>query len=46
MKHLSDISDEDITGLEIPTGQPIVYDFENDGISGIVPGERYYLKDS
>ena len=46
VKHLSDISDEDITGLEIPTGQPIVYDFENDGISGIVPGERYYLKDS
>lgn len=46
VKHLSKISDEDITGLEIPTGQPIVYDFENDGISGLVPGERYYLKDS
>ena len=46
VKHLSDISDDDITDLEIPTGQPIVYDFENDGISGIVPGERYYLKDS
>ena len=46
VKHLSNISDDDITDLEIPTGQPIVYDFENDGISGIVPGERYYLKDS
>ncbi|QFT76266.1 2,3-diphosphoglycerate-dependent phosphoglycerate mutase [Erythrobacter sp. THAF29] len=46
VKHLSDISDEDITGLEIPTGQPIIYDFENDGVSGLVPGERYYLKDS
>ncbi|MBV7265676.1 2,3-diphosphoglycerate-dependent phosphoglycerate mutase [Erythrobacter ani] len=42
VKHLSNISDEDITGLEIPTGQPIVYDFDHD----MVPGERYYLKDS
>ena len=46
VKHLSGISDDDITGLEIPTGQPIIYDFENDGVSGLVPGERYYLKDS
>jgi len=42
VKHLSDISDDDITGLEIPTGQPIVYDFGED----MAPGERYYLKDS
>ncbi|MEB3416248.1 2,3-diphosphoglycerate-dependent phosphoglycerate mutase [Alteriqipengyuania sp. WL0013] len=42
VKHLSDISDDDITGLEIPTGQPIVYDFD----AGMQPGERYYLKDS
>jgi len=42
VKHLSQISDEDITGLEIPTGQPIVYDFSDD----MVPGERYYLKES
>ncbi len=42
VKHLSQISDEDITGLEIPTGQPIIYDFDNN----MVPGERYYLKDS
>ncbi|QIG54307.1 2,3-diphosphoglycerate-dependent phosphoglycerate mutase [Altererythrobacter sp. BO-6] len=42
VKHLSDISDEDITELEIPTGQPIIYDFDN----AMVPGERYYLKDS
>ena len=41
VKHLSNISDEDITGLEIPTGQPIVYDF--DGAQ--VVGERRYLKD-
>ncbi len=42
VKHLSNISDEDITGLEIPTGQPIIYDFDEN----MVPGERYYLKDS
>ena len=42
VKHLSQISDEDITGLEIPTGQPIIYDFDDE----MVPGERYYLKDS
>ena len=43
VKHLSGISDEDITGLEIPTGQPIIYDFGDD----LRPsGERYYLKDA
>ena len=42
VKHLSGISDADITDLEIPTGQPIVYEFE-----GAAPsGERYYLKDA
>jgi 2,3-bisphosphoglycerate-dependent phosphoglycerate mutase len=30
IKYLSDISDEDIVGLEIPTGQPIVYDLADD----------------
>lgn len=43
VKHLSNISDDDITGLEIPTGQPIVYEFGDD----LRPmGERYYLKDA
>ena len=42
VKHLSNISDDEITGLEIPTGQPIIYEFE--GASPV--GERYYLKDS
>ncbi len=41
VKHLSRISDDEITGLEIPTGQPIVYDFD----SSMTPGERHYLKD-
>jgi 2,3-bisphosphoglycerate-dependent phosphoglycerate mutase len=39
---LSGISDEDITGLEIPTGQPIVYDLDGDLK---VKRERYYLAD-
>jgi 2,3-bisphosphoglycerate-dependent phosphoglycerate mutase len=42
VKHLSNISDADITGLEIPTGEPIIYDFAD----GAVQGERYYLKDA
>ena len=42
VKHLSGISDADITDLEIPTGQPIIYEFE-----GTAPvGTRYYLKDA
>ncbi len=42
VKHLSGISDDDITGLEIPTGRPIVYPFEN----GAVAGERRYLDET
>lgn len=42
VKHLSNISDEVITALEIPTGQPIIYDFDD----AMQPGERYYLKDA
>ena len=41
VKHLSGISDEDITGLEIPTGQPIVYELD-DNLAEI---ERYYLSE-
>ena len=41
VKHLSGISDADITGLEIPTGEPIVYQFDEQ----MRPGERHYLKD-
>lgn len=41
VKHLSGISDDDITGLEIPTGQPIVYHFDGTRVTG----ERRYLKD-
>jgi len=30
IKHLSNISDDDIVGLEIPTGEPIVYELADD----------------
>jgi 2,3-bisphosphoglycerate-dependent phosphoglycerate mutase len=41
VKHLSNIADEEIVALEIPTGQPIVYDLDED-LQAI---ERYYLRD-
>jgi 2,3-bisphosphoglycerate-dependent phosphoglycerate mutase len=42
VKHLSGISDEEIADLEIPTGKPIVYDFDE----SMTPAARYYLADS
>ena len=30
IKHLSNIGDEEIVGLEIPTGEPIVYELDDD----------------
>jgi 2,3-bisphosphoglycerate-dependent phosphoglycerate mutase len=41
VKHLSDIPDDEITGLEIPTGQPIVYELD-DALNAI---DRYYLSE-
>jgi 2,3-bisphosphoglycerate-dependent phosphoglycerate mutase len=41
VKHLSNISDEEITGLEIPTGQPIVYELD----ANLSAAERYYLSE-
>ena len=38
-KHLSNISDADIVALEIPTGQPIVYELGDD----LSVTDRYYL---
>ena len=40
VKHLSAIPDDEITGLEIPTGQPIVYELDD----SLAEVERYYLK--
>lgn len=41
VKHLSGIADDAITSLEIPTGQPIVYNLD-DNLAEI---ERYYLSE-
>jgi 2,3-bisphosphoglycerate-dependent phosphoglycerate mutase len=41
VKHLSNIPDDEITGLEIPTGQPIVYDLDAD----LNATDRYYLSE-
>ena len=41
VKHLSGISDGEITGLEIPTGQPIVYELDDD-LNAL---DRYYLSE-
>jgi 2,3-bisphosphoglycerate-dependent phosphoglycerate mutase len=41
VKHLSGISDGEITSLEIPTGEPIVYELDDQ----LFERERYYLKD-
>ncbi len=39
VKHLSRIADDEITGLEIPTGQPIVYELDE----SLAATDRYYL---
>lgn len=41
VKHLSNIPDDEITGLEIPTAQPIVYELADD----LTPTDRYYLSE-
>ncbi len=41
VKHLSGISDDEITGLEIPTGQPIVYELDQ----ALNATDRYYLNE-
>jgi 2,3-bisphosphoglycerate-dependent phosphoglycerate mutase len=41
-KHLSNIGDEEIVGLEIPTGQPIVYELRDD----LSVERRYYLSEA
>ncbi len=41
IKYLDNISDADIVGLNIPTGQPLVYEFDAD----LKPLRNYYLGD-
>lgn len=38
-KHIENISDDDIMGLEIPTGQPLVYELNDD----LSLAKKYYL---
>ena len=41
VKHLSKVADDDIVGVEIPTGQPLVYELDGD----LRTIDSYYLKD-
>ncbi|PTS87336.1 2,3-diphosphoglycerate-dependent phosphoglycerate mutase [Sphingomonas sp. HMWF008] len=41
VKHLSGIPDDEITTLEIPTGQPIVYELDD----ALAATDRYYLSE-
>ena len=41
VKHLSNIPDDEITSLEIPTGHPIVYDLD----ANLNATDRYYLSE-
>ncbi len=42
VKHIDGISDEDIVGLNIPTGRPLVYEFDDN----MKPLRHYYLGDA
>jgi len=42
IKHLEGISEDEIVGLNIPTGRPMVYEFD----AGMRPLRRYYLGDA
>jgi 2,3-bisphosphoglycerate-dependent phosphoglycerate mutase len=41
IKYLDNISDQDIVGLNVPTGQPLVYELDAD----LKPVKSYYLGD-
>ncbi len=41
VKHLSNIGDDDIVGVEIPTGQPLVYELDGD----LAARDSYYLSE-
>ena len=42
IKHLDNVSDSDIVGLNIPTAQPLVYELDAD----LKPVKHYYLGDA
>jgi 2,3-bisphosphoglycerate-dependent phosphoglycerate mutase len=41
IKYLDNVSDQDIVGLNVPTGQPLVYELD----AGLKPVKSYYLGD-
>jgi 2,3-bisphosphoglycerate-dependent phosphoglycerate mutase len=41
IKYLDDVSDQEIVGLNVPTGQPLVYELDAD----LRPLKSYYLGD-
>ncbi|MBA3526011.1 MAG: 2,3-bisphosphoglycerate-dependent phosphoglycerate mutase, partial [Sphingomonas sp.] len=41
VKHLSNIGDAEIVGVEIPTGQPLVYELDD----GLKPKDSFYLSE-
>ena len=41
VKHLSAIGDQEIVGVEIPTGQPLVYELDGE----LKPSDSYYLSE-
>ena len=45
VKHLDGISDEDIAGLNIPTGMPLLYELD-DSLAPLTPGGRYLDPDA
>ena len=45
VKHLDGISDDDIAGLNIPTGMPLVYELDDD-LRPTVSGGRYLDPDA
>lgn len=50
VKHLDDISEDEITGLNIPTGVPLVYELDDDlkvikNENAIAPLQGMYLGD-
>ena len=45
VKHLDEISDEDIAGLNIPTGMPLVYELD-EALRPTVTGGRYLDPDA
>ncbi len=42
VKHFENLSDEEIVGVNIPTGVPLVYEFEGDNLKVV---NKYYLGD-